>query len=128
MFADDVKDAGEENAALLILSLSNLEFAVNEMKKAEVFAQFAKQTLDKHAKNQDVRMMTYSIDLKLGRVALRLGDMARARQYLIKAGTIHKDIPFEGLGPSMGLAKEMLGKERGRSYFSISIYALFLGR
>lgn len=94
-------------------SVAKMAFEADDMDKARTYA---KELLDKTANYEDDWNYGNAIhhgNLILGRIALRLGDLDKAKEHLIKAGQTPGSPQLNSFGPNMLLAKELL--EKGES-------------
>jgi hypothetical protein len=83
-------------------------FDAGEIIKAEVYA---KQLLEIESVAKDQKSSshnTHLVNIILGRVALKQGNIKKAGEHLIKAGQIPGDGALSTFGPNMALAKELL--------------------
>jgi hypothetical protein len=115
---------------LLLPELARLALSLNDEAAAK---RYADEALDLAARQDDELLQGISVrgvaqhdanDI-LGRVALRAGDIATAKQHLLKAAKATGGPPLTTIGPRMDLAQELL--ERGERD-AVANYLAHVGR
>jgi len=85
-------------------------FDAGDMAKAEQFANELLKSTQGGAGSWNSGNAIFTGNVVLGRVALRRGDVAGAKQHLLAAGETSGSPQLDSFGPSMTLAKELLEK------------------
>jgi len=96
----NVKDRGD-----LLPDAAKAAFDAGDLAKARAYAE---EVLA--GDNQEDGQKVHHGNLILGRIALRAGDVAKAREHLLAAGKTPGSAPLNSFGPNMALAKELLEK------------------
>jgi hypothetical protein len=97
----------EEREALLP-DVATIALEAGDPGKARAFAEELLKARDQDSWNYG--NMIHHGNLVLGRLALRDGDMAKAKQHLLAAGETPGSPQLNSFGPNMTLAKELLEK------------------
>ena len=94
--------------ASTISKLMNAAFAAGESSKAKDYAN--KLLLTDYVVNSAERAgeEIHTANIILGRIALKQGDIQRAKEHLDKAGQVSGGATLSSFGPNMSLAKELL--------------------
>jgi len=88
--------------------LAKAAFEVGNMEKARAYATELLNKAVEHDWNYGNAV--HHGNLTLGRIALKSGDLAKAKEYLIEAGKTPGSPQLNSFGPNMTLAKELLEK------------------
>jgi tetratricopeptide (TPR) repeat protein len=98
LFPDEAKN-------YILRDLAKTAYEAEEIKKAK---RFAEKMLDSDIERWDIdRDINHGNDI-LGRIALGVGEIEKAKDHLIAAGSTRGAPPLGWFGPSMSLAKELL--------------------
>lgn len=112
----------ERNKFYLLADLAKTAFMAGEFVKAE---EYSTELLNKAAKYKNDWNYGNAIhhgNLVIGRLALRSGDIDKAKDYLIRAGETPGSPQLNSFGPNMTLAKELL--EKGEREIVIQYFEL----
>lgn len=84
--------------------------AVNcgEIEKAKLYADRLLELVDQHLGNWNYSNSIYEAHTALGRIALREGDIERAKEHLLKSVSSSGSPQLDSFGPDMVLAQELL--------------------
>jgi tetratricopeptide (TPR) repeat protein len=85
-------------------------YDAGDMAKAEQYANELLKSVQGGAGSWDSGNAIFTGNIVLGRVSLRRGDIAGAKQHLLAAGETSGSPQLDSFGPSMTLAKELLEK------------------
>lgn len=103
------KGDGEERFYVLG-DVATEAFEAGDMVKAEQYANELLQSAADFKKDWNYGNAVYNGNVVLGRIALRRGDIAGAKQHLLAAGDTPGSPQLDSFGPNMALAKELLEK------------------
>ncbi len=99
-----------DDRAYLLKSTARAAFEAGALDKARTYAEeMLKSAASKH--DPDYGNDVHQGNLILGRIALRAGDVEKAKAFLLAAGNTPGSPQLDSFGPNMTLAKELL--ERG---------------
>lgn len=94
-----------ENRGHLLPDVAKAAFEAGDLAKARAYAE---ETLAKDDQHDGHNL--HHGNLILGRIALRAGDVAKAKEHLLAAGKTSGSAGLNSFGPNMTLAKELLEK------------------
>jgi tetratricopeptide (TPR) repeat protein len=94
----------------LLPDLATVAFNAGDFAKAKKYADELLKMSDEIEKNWNSGNAVHHGNLVLGRVALRKGDVDKAKSYLLAAGKTEGSPQLNSFGPNMTLAKELLEK------------------
>lgn len=103
-FEDALKATnGSSKRMYLLVNATKMAFAAGEAKKAESYAtELLSTSSHGHAVHHG--------NVILGRLALKAGDIDKAKEHLIAAGKVAGSPTLNSFGPNMALAKDLLEK------------------
>jgi len=107
---NSVKSADGENRFDGLTQLAKVAFEANEMGKAESYAKEVLRLAPQYVRNWNYGNAIHDGNLVLGRIRLRQGKIAEAKDYLLIAGETPGSPQLNTYGPNMSLAKELLEK------------------
>lgn len=93
-----------------LADLAKMAFEADDVKKAENYANELLAQAVQYKNDWNYGNAIHHGNLVLGRIALKSGDLEKAKQYLIKAGKTSGSPQLNSFGPNMALAKELLEK------------------
>lgn len=93
-----------------LADLAKVAFEAGEMEKAETYANSLLAQAAQYKNDWNYGNAIHHGNLVLGRIALKSGNVEKAKEYLIKAGKAPGSPQLNSFGPNMALAKELLGK------------------
>jgi hypothetical protein len=93
-----------------LADLAKTAFAAGENHKAEKYAMRLISLEDENENKWNSGNAVHHGNLILGRLALRAGDVDKAKYYLLKAGGTKGSPQLNSFGPNMALAKDLLEK------------------
>ncbi len=93
-----------------LMDLAKAAFEAGEMSKAQRYATQLVDIASRHKDDEGYGPAVHDGNMVLGRLALRAGDTANARAYLIKSGRTLGGGTLTSFGPNMSLAKDLLEK------------------
>lgn len=99
-----------EDPGFRLLHLTGIAKAAFAAGKFDRAKQAAEQMLDESDKSSSPDRVIHQASIILGRVALRGGDVAKAKEYLLQAGDVGAAAGLRTFGPNMALAKDLLEK------------------
>jgi tetratricopeptide (TPR) repeat protein len=112
-FERAIKGMDDRQIYVHLDDLAKTAFAAGEDQKAEKYAKRLLSLKDENENGWNSGNAVHHGNLILGRVALRAGDVNKAKDYLLKAGATKGSPQLDSFGPNMALAKELLdGGER----------------
>ena len=86
------------------------EFTKGNLTKAAAIAEALLSEAPNWEKNWNYGNAVHTANIVLGRVALRSGEIDKAKEFLLKAGNTPGSPQLDSFGPDMTLARELLGK------------------
>ncbi|MHB8521610.1 MAG: M56 family metallopeptidase [Limisphaerales bacterium] len=104
--AANTKDGNFSN----LENLAKMAFAAGELDKAGTYAKDLLQQAPQHRTAWNYGNAIHRGNLILGRIAVREGRLAEAREYLLEAGKTPGSPQLDSFGPNMSLAKDLLEK------------------
>ena len=102
--------APEAYKSYMLQDLARTAFDAGETNKARMYAEQMLQATQTQKKDWNLGNNIFFGNLILGRLALKAGDIERAKHYLIEAGRTPGSPQLNSFGPNMTLAKELLEK------------------
>lgn len=112
----------EAYKSYLLKDLAKTAFDVGETNKARVYAEKMLQEANLQKKDWNRGNDIFFGNLILGRLALKAGDIERAKHFLIEAGKTPGSPQLDSFGPNMTLAKELL--EKGQTEVVLEFFGL----
>jgi len=94
----------------MLADLAKVAFEAGEMEKAETYANSLLAQASQYKNDWNYGNAIHHGNLVLGRIALKSGNVEKAKEYLIKAGKTSGSPQLNSFGPNMALAKELLEK------------------
>ena len=127
------KELIESDIFYLLCNLAKISFNAGEMKKADQYARQLLKEADTRKNDWNYGNAIHDGNMVLGRIALKSGDIEKAKYYLIEAGKTPGSPQLNSFGPNMTLAKELLEKgekEIVRKYFKLceNFWEMDMGR
>ncbi len=107
---NSVKSADGEDKFDGLTQLTKVAFEANDMGKAEAYANEVLRLAPQYARSWNYGNAIHDGNSVLGRVRLRQGKIAEAKNYLLMAGKTPGSPQLNSFGPNMSLAKELLEK------------------
>jgi tetratricopeptide (TPR) repeat protein len=101
---------GEREKSYMLDDLAKEAYDAGEFDKAKTYAEQLLTTADHQKRDWNTGNAIHHGNLILGRLALKAGDVEKAKQYLIAAGKTPGSPQLNSFGPNMTLAKELLEK------------------
>ena len=93
-----------------LADIAKMAYEADELTKAENYARELLAHSTRYKDDWNYGNAIHHGNLILGRIALKSGDLGKAKQYLIKAGKTPGSPQINYFGPNMALAKELLEK------------------
>jgi len=119
---DDTIEPKEEKRFYLLTECLQKKFDAGEIEDAQDSIRELNILLPKYKTNWNYGNATHKINITLGRIALRNGNIDDAKMYLIKAGKTQGSPQLDSFGPNMSLANELLEKNQKKvvlEYFDL---------
>lgn len=107
---NSVKSADGEDKFDGLTQLAKVAFEANDMGKAEAYANEVLRLAPQYARSWNYGNAIHDGNSVLGRIRLRQGKIAEAKNYLLMAGETPGSPQLNSSGPNMSLAKELLEK------------------
>jgi hypothetical protein len=105
-----LEKADSEDRFYELEDLATTAFEAGETAKAQQYASELLQSAQKLKNNWNYGNAVHKGNIVLGRIALRQGDIASAKEHLLAAGETPGSPQLNSFGPNMTLAKELLEK------------------
>jgi len=102
--------ARKEQLFYMLSDLAKTAFAAEDTIKVETYATELLNQANLYTKNWNYGNAIHSGNIILGRLELRLGNIEKAKDYLIQAGKTPGSPQLDSFGPNLILAKELLEK------------------
>ncbi|MBA7673155.1 hypothetical protein ES703_81343 [subsurface metagenome] len=112
----------EINRFYMLDKLAKAAFESGDVKKARAYATELLNKAAQYRNKWNYGNAIHHGNLILGRLALKSGDLEKAKEYLIKAGKTPGSPQLNSFGPNMTLAKELL--EKGEKEVVIKYFQL----
>ena len=109
-FERAIKGMDDRQIYVHLDDLAKTAFAAGEDQKAEKYAKRLLALKDETENGWNSGNAVHHGNLILGRVALRAGNVDKAKDYLLKAGATKGSPQLNSFGPNMALAKDLLEK------------------
>jgi len=93
-----------------LADLAKMAYEAGDLRKAENYANELLAQAVQYKNDWNYGNAIHHGNLVLGRIALKSGDLEKAKQYLVKAGKTPGSPQLNSFGPNMVLAKELLEK------------------
>jgi len=93
-----------------LADLVKVAFEADEIEKAETYANRLLAQAAQYKNDWNYGNAIHHGNVVLGRIALKSGNVEKAKEYLIKAGKTPGSPQLNSFGPNMALAKELLEK------------------
>jgi tetratricopeptide (TPR) repeat protein len=110
VMANSLDQANAENRFDGLISLAQAELDANDLVRAEKDAHELLDSSSNYKKQWNYGNAIHQGNLILGRIRLRQGQIADAKDYLLAAGRTPGSPQLDSFGPNMTLAKELLEK------------------
>lgn len=91
-----------------LADLAKMAYEAGNSQKAETYANDLLAQADHYKNNWNYGNAIHHANLILGRIALKSGEVEKAKQHLIQAGKTPGSPQLNSFGPNMALAKELL--------------------
>lgn len=117
-----VLSANDPNKSHMLNKLAQAAYDADEFEKAKLYADQAIEAARLEKNNWNTGNAIHHGNLILGRLALKAGDVEKAKQYLLAAGQTPGSPQLNSFGPNMTLAKELLEKDQRKvvlEYFQL---------
>ncbi len=114
--------ANDPNKSYMLDNLAKTAYDAGEFDKAKLYADQALDAARLEKNNWHTGNAIHHGNLILGRLALKAGDVEKAKQYLLAAGQTPGSPQLNSFGPNMTLAKELLEKNQSEvvlEYFQL---------
>lgn len=122
VLADMEQDRAAPGGYARVLALPRLAVAALDAGALEKAAAYAKEALGTGGGGGNYGEAVFFGNMVLGRLALRNGNVAGAKQYLIASGKTPGSPSLNSFGPNMSLARELL--ERGERDAVVEFFSL----
>ena len=106
----------------MLSDLARIAFEAGEFEKARTYASQLVNKASQYRNDWNHGNALHHGNIVLGRLALKSGDLNKAKEYLIEAGTTPGSPQLDSFGPDMTLAKELL--EKGEKEIVIKYFQL----
>jgi len=100
----------DEERGALLSDVAKVALEAGEIAKAQGYAEEMLKTAESERGSWNYGNMVHHGHLILGRLALRAGDLDKAKEHLLAAGDTPGSPQLNSFGPNMTLAKELLEK------------------
>ena len=100
----------DREKSYMLDDLAKAAYDAGAFDKAKTYAEQLLETANRQKRDWNTGNAIHHGNLILGRLALRAGDVEKAKQHLIAAGKTPGSPQLDSFGPSMTLAKELLEK------------------
>lgn len=100
--------ASETQKLLLLSGMAKAAYEAGETRKADSYAKQALAAVDRLSAENIHGEAIHQGNIVLGRIAFDNGGIHKAKEYLLAAGRTPGSPTLNSLGPSMGLAKQLL--------------------
>ena len=100
----------DETRFYILKEVARGAFDAGDVNKAEAVANELLDLASRHRNEEKYGAAVHDGNMILGRVAVRRGDIEKAKTYLIRAGNAPAGPGLGGFGPNMSLAKDLLEK------------------
>jgi hypothetical protein len=107
--------SSEMQKMMLLSGMAKAAYEAGEYDKAESYAKRALAAVESLSAENAQGEAIHQGNIVLGRIALRNGGIHKAKEYLMAAGRTPGSPTLNSLGPSMGLAKELLEIDEDRA-------------
>ena len=114
--------ASEPERFYRLADVAALAFDAGDFDKSSKYARELLEMAPRYQQNWNYGNAVHKGNITLGRLALRTGDVDQAKAHLLSAGRTIGSPQLNSFGPSMSLAKELLGKgenEAVRDYLQL---------
>ena len=108
--ADSLFQTYEPNKQIFLSFVDTIEasFDAGDLKKTKISIEKLQKVLPEFEDNWNFGNATHKINIYLGRLALKKGDIEAAKEHLLQAGRTKGSPQLNSFGPNMLLAKDLL--------------------
>ena len=110
----------QENRFYILRDAAKAAVELGKLQEAEAWAKELLVLADQYKTNWNYGNAVHDGHLVLGRVALRHGDVGKAKDELLAAGKTAGSPQLDSFGPNMALAKDLLEAQERETVLQIS--------